>query len=130
MECRVEHPLFYKRMYFLCIRCTFICLFFFIPLFYKVFKRNKAAQNVPRILSHQLRYLTHFLVLYLLSEMLGSCGTFIAPGYKYVCLVASALLSTYTLFFIGRRILGLRFLNARASVESKEKFNFLIKFKR
>ena len=33
------------------------------------------------------------------------------------------------MFFVGRRMIGLRFLNLRKDVESKEKFNFLSQFR-
>ena len=110
----------------------------FIPLFYKVFKRKSNTREVPNILVHQLRYLTGFTIPYLLCDMFGNCSFLftlipaIAP-YKYsfdaVFFSLSAMLSTYPIFFVSRRLLDLRFLNNRNDVESKEKFNFLSQFK-
>ena len=109
----------------------------FVPLFYKIFRRRRLVQR-PRILEHQLRYLTIFLAPYLLCEMFGNCSVIVSiipavEPYKYsldaLFFTMSAMLSTYPMFLIGRRMMGLRFLNLRKDVESKEKFNFLSQFK-
>ncbi len=109
----------------------------YIPLFYKIYKRKTAApQPIPHILAHQLRSLTNFLVPFLFCDMLGNCSTFLASffipsikSFEYLFFTLSAMLSTYPLYFVGRRMLGLRFLNLRKDVESKEKFNFLSQFR-
>lgn len=107
----------------------------FIPLIYRIFKSKNGTQQIPRILSHQLRYLTNFLVPYLFFEMLGNSTTFLTPFfpvvalYKYTFRTLSTMLSTYPIYFVGRKMIGLRFLNLRKDVESQEKFNFLSQFK-
>ena len=68
--------------------------------------------------------------------MLGNCSTVLAyillpsiKAFDSLFFTLSAMLSTYPMYFVGRRMLGLRFLNLRKDVESKEKFNFLSQFK-
>ena len=94
------------------------------------------SQTIPRILTYQLRSLTNFLVPYLFFDMLGNCSTVLASlllpsikSFDVLFFTLSALLSTFPMFFVGRRILGLRFLNLRKDVASKEKFNFLSQFR-
>ncbi len=41
----------------------------------------------------------------------------------------SALLISYALYYCGKRIMGLRFLNLQSHVEVKDKFNFINDFK-
>ena len=112
--------------------------FLFVPLFFKIFRHKNAQAPIPHVLVHQLRYLTAFFIPYILSETFGNSTflIFLVPAidpYKYTLdalfFTLSALLSSYPLFFISRRMLGLRFLNLRKDVESQEKFNFLSQFK-
>ncbi len=104
----------------------------FMPVFYKIFKHNTGYLVMPRILTHQLRSLTNFVVPYLFFDMLGNCSTTLFPqikSFQFLFFTLSNILSTFPLFFVGRRMLGLRFLNLRQDVQSKEKFNFLSQFK-
>ena len=111
------------------IICIYLPLLF-IPVFFRVFRRKKNPQ-IPRILTHQLRYLTGFLMQYIVCETLVNATTLIPAikSFEHLFCTLSAMLSTYPLFFVGKRMLGLRFLNIRKDVESKEKFNFLSQFK-
>lgn len=115
-----------------------ICMYLpilFIPLFYKILKRRHGDQKIPRILHHQLRYLTNFFVPVIFFELLGDSVPFVGAfipwitAYQDIFYMLSTILCTLPMLFIGRRILGLRFLNLRQDVESKEKFNFLSQFK-
>ncbi len=104
--------------------------FLFIPIFYRMF-RPSGTVDKPRILSHQLRYFVSFLVPYLLLEMMNSSLNLL-PGvlhYADSFQTISTLFSTAIMFFVMRRIMGLRFLNLRKDVESREKFNFLSQFR-
>ncbi len=110
--------------------------FLFIPIFYKIFKKRNPNEHIPRILTHQLRSLSYFFIPYLICETLSNCAGIPASftfsclkSWEYLFFTLSSLLSTYPLFLVGKRILGLRFLNLRRDVESKEKFNFLARFK-
>ena len=104
----------------------------FLPMFYKIFRSNK-AQKMPRILQHQMRYLTSFIVPYLLLDTFNNGPTFItsiiSKDYKYIFATLTTMLSTYPMYFFAKKIMGLRFLNIRKDVESTEKFNFLSQFK-
>ena len=104
-----------------------------LSLFYRIFKRKKSHQQYLVFLSYQLRYLANFLAPYLFFDMLSNCSTFLpiplVGVYKYTFFTLSTMLNTYPMFFLGKRMLGLRFLNLRKDVESKEKFNFLSQFK-
>lgn len=120
------------ELFLIRLTCLYL-LFLFIPLFYKVIKRNR--QKSPRILKHQLRYLTNFFIPYLFFELFGNTvpyiGTFIPwiTDYQDLFYMVSMILCTFPMFFVGRRMLGIRFLNVRKDVTSKEKFNFLSQFK-
>jgi hypothetical protein len=91
--------------------------------------------GMPRILGHQLRFLVTFFFPYLLSEIignsirpLGAMFPFII-AFEYSFFTLSTLLSTAGIYFVSRRMMGLRFLNMRQDIESREKFNFLSQFR-
>ena len=85
--------------------------FLFIPTFYKVFRRSSIS-GPPRILTYQLRYLTRFFVPYLLVEFVNNSDLVatmfpLIQAHKYSLFTLTTLFSTYTLYFVGRRMMGL-----------------------
>ncbi len=107
--------------------------FLFISLIYRIFS-NRSVE-MPRILSHQLVFLTKFFIPYMFVEFSGNSISLLGNifpaiiSYKYSFFTLSTCLSTYGIYFIGKRMVRLRFLNLRQDVESKEKFNFLSQFR-
>lgn len=106
----------------------------FIPLLYKIFRRRSGPIAIPHILAHQLRYITAFILPYLACETFGNTSLLVAlvpiispfkSSIDSLFFALSAMLSTYPIFLVSRRVMDLRFLNIRKDVESKEKFNFL-----
>lgn len=105
-----------------------------LPTIYSIFKKIKNKQ-VPKILSHQLKVILPLVIAYFSIELfLNKLFIFysiveLIPLNKYAIKSLSTLLPTYALYFCARRIMGLRFLNFKGHVESKEKFNFINNFK-
>ena len=104
--------------------------FLFVQLSYKIFVHS-GSQQLPRILFNQIRYLKVFAVAYLLLEMANNIGVTIDlfGAYHYSFFALSTLLSCCAMYATSKRLLGLRFLNLRQDVESKEKFNFIVQFR-
>ena len=106
----------------------------FIPIFYRAFK-TQSNNETPRILAHQIRYLTIFFIPYLFVTFVNNLLPFIQvyfPGleaFREIFDTLTTLLSTYALYYITQRMLKLRFLNVRSTVESPETFNFLSQFR-
>ena len=106
--------------------------FLFIPLFYKLFKKTK---EMPLILAKQVSSLTRFFIPYLVLETVNNCNSymgFLIPLFsihKYSFFTLTTVLVTYAMYYMSKSIIGLRFLNIRKSVESKEHFNFLARFR-
>ncbi|MBA3752203.1 sigma 54-interacting transcriptional regulator [Candidatus Dependentiae bacterium] len=112
--------------------------FLFAPKFYALYKKIQ-NQEIPTILSHQLRYLTSFFIPYLLLETVNSPYSYL--GYFFSLAMngtyfsihfffpLTTMLCTYAIYFVSKKMMGLRFLNIKKNVESKEKFNFLSQFK-
>jgi hypothetical protein len=108
--------------------------FYLVPLFavaiWKIVKNVKSNQ-VPTILTNQLRVLIcYFVIPQICLELLNT--TFSSPilpfnEYAFTSIIAcSAML---ILYYSVRHIMGLRFLNLKGHVESKESFNFVTDFK-
>ncbi|MBA3752403.1 hypothetical protein H0X06_06490, partial [Candidatus Dependentiae bacterium] len=111
--------------------------FLFAPKFYTMYKKIQ-TQEIPTILSHQLRYLTSFFIPYLILETVNSPHSYL--GYLFSLALngdfsihfffpLTTMLCTYAIYFVSKKMMGLRFLNIKKNVESKEKFNFLSQFK-
>jgi len=115
------------------IRITDAYLIFilFIPMFYKIFRTNH--DEMPTILRHHIRYLTWFFVPFLSMEMFSNAILgWLFPGdwsVRFMFLSAIAVLSTTAIYLLMKNLLGLRFLNIRKTVESKQQFNFLSQFR-
>ena len=117
------------------IECTYLYLLcLFVPLLYKTIKKMRLT-NTPRILKHQVHFLLIFFVSYFLLQLLCNRYTISSSflpflkDYKYFVYMLSMLLGSAAVYMCARKVMGLRFLNVRKTVESKEKFDFLCKFK-
>ena len=102
----------------------------FAHLYYRTFLKSQ-IHEVPRILKNQLHYLRNFFIAYLLLETVNNSITqpVLFGSYRYAIVALTTLIGSYAIFFSCKRLLGLRFLNLREDVESKEKFNFIVQFK-
>ena len=102
----------------------------FVQLYYQNFIKSR-REALPRILSNQMRYLRMSSIGYLVLEMANNIGvsTALFGAYHYSFFGLSTLLGSYAMYSASRRIMGLRFLNLRQDVESKEKFNFIVQFR-
>ena len=107
----------------------------YIPLLYSLYRKVQ-ANKIPRILSSQLKILSNFFIPYLLLDTvncscsyLGMFFPFFSMRHSYSFFSITTLLCTAGLYYCVRRVVGLRFLNIKKDVQSKEKFNFLSKFK-
>ena len=101
---------------------------------YLIYKRFNAV-DVPKILSYQSWYLSGFVIsIYILEMFMTSMpiviSTFpVIEAYENFISTLGTIATTVTLLFVARKMVGLRFLNLRKTVESKEKFNFLSQFR-
>ncbi len=92
-------------------------------------------EKVPRILVHQSWYLIFFIFFVFSTELMSisvnSLAKVISYFKTYRALIGAlgTVASTSILYFIALKIMGLRFLNIRKTVSSKEKFNFLSQFR-
>lgn len=118
------------------IQCECLHLFIlFIPTLYATIKKIRST-NLPKILSHQLKTFLLFLVLpHLFLDLLTNKLFFfpifvsLSPLSRYSILSISTILISYALYYCCKRMIGLRFLNLKTHVESREKFNFINDFK-
>jgi len=101
-----------------------------IPAFFNVFNqiRNK---TFPKILARQLQVLMYglivpFIALEFISNelILYPLINIFIPLSKNLIQSLSTILISYALYYFTKKIVGLRFLNLRDHVESKETFNF------
>lgn len=117
------------------IEASYVYLaFLFIPLFILIIAKMR-SQTLPRILTYQLRTLILFFSGYLVLE--GACNHYsllstLIPCFaacKYACFTLTTLFCSCAVYYGSKKIMGLRFLNIRPTIESKEKFDFLTNFK-
>lgn len=110
---------------------TYRIFLLFIPMLYWIFRINKIS--VPTIIRHHVRYLTSFFLPYLLLDMVqDSIFAMLFPfdwARRFTFISGTALLSTSAIYILIRKMVKLRFLNIRKTVESKQKFNFLSQFR-
>lgn len=104
----------------------------FLVVFYKLYRVYSTTQ-VPTILKHQLSLLIKFFFFHIGTELLGYsisvARIFEVPEVVLTLNTLSTFFSSVALFYITKRIIGLRFLNIKKDVESSHKFNFLTHFK-
>jgi transcriptional regulator of acetoin/glycerol metabolism len=100
-------------------------------LFFATFKLRSTV--IPRILKKQLKiFISALMIPHLVSDFVqfypfGFFPTYIASSYAVVSI--STLLLTYAIYYCSRKMMGLRFLNFQAHVQSHDKFSFIDNFK-
>lgn len=116
------------------VECFHLFLLF-IPTLYKTIRKIRST-TLPKILSHQLKTFLAFLVLpHLFLDLITNKLFFfpfitsLIPLSRYTILSISTMLIAYALYYCCKRMIGLRFLNLKTHVESREKFNFINDFK-
>lgn len=103
---------------------------FFIQTAYILYKRLKSG-TVPAILLHQIRVTIAFIIPFVLINMLTMKYSYLASWIpfcsrdKWFFYALSAVISSYGLYILGKKMLGLRFLNMRSAVASKDTFSLL-----
>lgn len=108
----------------------------FGPTLYTIIKKIY-AKCLPNILTHQLKILiTVVIIPYLLLEILSNKLIFFSfarstsfYGIRYALLSISTMLITYGMYYCGKRMIGLRFLNSSGHVEAHTTFDFINDFK-
>lgn len=119
-------------------------LVLFMAVFYKV-HQNIGNQKTPLILASQTQYLLMFSFIQLIFEILDTAtskgswlsyyitcffppdGELFSPK-RYLLYTLKTALTTYAAYFAIKKIMGLRFLNIRKTIQSKQPFNFLEQF--
>lgn len=114
------------------VQAIFLYLpFLFIPLLFKIYRKILFKQ-IPQILEHQLHLLCLYLIPYLIMETLGNPHSYLAHLFSnpwrtiYFCYTIATIICAHAL--VSKKIISLRFLDLKKSVESSEKFSFLIRF--
>ncbi len=111
----------------------YLIFFLFIPMFYRLFRHTN--KEIPTILRYHIRVLTSFLVPFICFELLNNSDSTLAwiiPTtwyHRFTFLSLTSLLSSTAIYIVMQKMLGLRFLNIRKTVESKQKFNFITQFR-
>ncbi len=111
----------------------YLLFFLLIPLFYRVLRDSN--RELPTILRQHIRVFTSFLIPFIGFDLLNNSGQTLAwiiptAWYHRINLLSlTSLLSSAAIYLIIQKMLGLRFLNIRKTVESKQKFNFITQFK-
>ena len=107
----------------------------FAPKFYAIYKKMH-TKELPTIATYQLQYLIGFLIPYLFLETINSRNSYLGRPFSqlfsnvtHLIFPLATILSTCAIYFVSKKMIGLRFLNIKKNVESNEKFNFLSQFK-
>ena len=100
-----------------------------LPSIYFVYKKIR-TKDFPKILKKQLTVLITYLIFPFLSVQLVESFFIWTKVHAYLVATISSPLLTIAICYCIRRIMGLRFLNFQGQVQSPEKFDFIIEFKR
>lgn len=99
-------------------------------LFITIFKMRNYV--LPRILKKQLKiFISALIVPHLVSDFV-QIFPFGVPAYTARILTVvsiSTIFLTYAIYYCSRKMMGLRFLNFQAHVQSHDKFSFIDNFK-
>lgn len=91
------------------------------------------TKKLPRILKKQLSMIINaFLIPHWFLNIIQLYPFNFSENYveaSYAVVGLSALLSTYTIYYCSRKVIGLRFLNFNNHVQSTARFNFVNSFK-
>lgn len=104
-------------------------LLFIQPAFI-VFKKLKSGE-LPQILDQQLKIALAYIIPFVLLGIFNSKYSYISLRFPtiiqdgYLIYTITSLISTCLLYILGKKMLGLRFLNLRSDVASKVTFNLL-----
>lgn len=105
------------------------------PVLYRIFKKIH-VQEFPKILTQQLKIFIGFLIVpHLFLEHITNDNTLLAfmtsfsAKTRFALLSLSTMLCSYAIYYCCKRMMGLRFLNVKNQVESKDKFKFIKDFK-
>lgn len=120
-----------KLIQFQCIHLIII----FIPCLFKIIRVIRSAK-LPKILSKQLNiFLVYLICPHLILDLMINKLLFFSLIEKFMFLnefairTLSSFLISYALYYCCKKMIGLRFLNLKDHVETKEKFNFINDFK-
>lgn len=110
--------------------CFVLMPFIIINTLYKIYNLP-----IPRILNKQLKLLMGCIitpfwlsdVIQMLSLLIHQIGYWINHNYAFASI--SNILITYTIFYVARRMMGLRFLNINQHVDLPVSFTFIDTFK-
>jgi transcriptional regulator of aromatic amino acid metabolism len=111
----------------------YLIFFLLIPMFYRVFRDSN--RELPTILRQHIRVFTGFLIPFICFDLLNNSGqtlAWIIPTtwyHRFTFISLTSLLSSSAIYIVIRIMLGLRFLNIRKTVESKQKFDFITQFR-
>ena len=102
-----------------------------IPPIIRALQKIKDSSSLPAILISQLKvFINYFIIPVVCLEVLNiKYITVLLPINKYALNSFIVFFSSLTLYYCCRRIIGLRFLNLKKHVESKETFDFIVDFK-
>lgn len=89
---------------------------------------NMRNKELPKIIAHQLKTLIYVFMLPHCIIDAFTDSVFIEPKYfpidrRYI-LTISTMLITWALYYCGKKMAGLRFLNFKKHIEDHKKFNF------
>ena len=122
--------LWYEQMLQL-ITNGYLLIFLFIPMFYRIFRQNYG--ELPTIVRHHIRYLAGLFLPFLVLDMFNdSFVSWLLPhnwAGRFTFISGTTILSAVAIYIVVRKVIGLRFLNIRKNVESKDNFNFLSQFR-
>lgn len=116
------------------IQCLHLLLIF-IPCLIRTIKNIK-SNILPKILAKQLKtFLIYLIFPHLILDLITNKLLFFPLIEKYLFLnefsirTISSILISYALYYCCKKMVGLRFLNLKDHVETKDKFNFINDFK-
>lgn len=113
----------------------FIAIYMFLLIgisLYNTFK-NIRSSDLPKILKKQLKILIYGIVTpYIISDLIQTFPFSFGPQFianNLAIVGISTSLLTYALFYCGRKVMGLRFLNFTTHVQSPPRLSFVNDFK-
>lgn len=113
----------------------FIAIYMFLLIgisLYNTF-RNIRSSQLPKILKKQLKILVYGIVTpYIVSDFIQTFPFSFGPAFianNLAVVGISTSLLTYALYYCGKRMMGLRFLNFNTQVQAKPRLSFVNDFK-
>ncbi len=113
----------------------FIAIYMFLLIgisLYNTFKNIRSAP-LPKILKKQLKILVYGVVVpYIISDFIQTFPFSFGPAFianNLAVVGISTSLLTYALYYCGRKMMGLRFLNFTTHVQSPPRLSFVNDFK-